>query len=179
MKKIFLVLITAFAFSGCEKDDICDGNTPTTPRLVIECYEFGAITPTIKAVTKLKAVATTESEGVIFNTATDATKYLLNGTKILLPLKINDNLNTETVVYNLTLNFGDTNANSDFLTIKYVQNKVYISRACGYKTLFNLDATAPVTVAEPSTPDGAWIKAIQIVKPNLETENETHVKIYF
>jgi hypothetical protein len=32
MKKIILLLfVIAFSFSGCEKDDICDANTVTTP----------------------------------------------------------------------------------------------------------------------------------------------------
>ena len=39
MKKIFaLSLIVLLSLSGCEKDDICDANTPTTPRLVIDFY---------------------------------------------------------------------------------------------------------------------------------------------
>jgi hypothetical protein len=33
--------------------------------------------------------------------------------------------------------------------------------------------------SEPATPDGAWIKNIVVIKPNLESENEIHVKIYF
>ena len=36
MKKIILLLfVIALSFSGCEKDDICDADTVTTPRLVI------------------------------------------------------------------------------------------------------------------------------------------------
>mgnify|MGYP006353373257 FL=1 len=39
-KTILLLLAVAFTFSSCEKDDICDANTPTTPRLVIGFYDF-------------------------------------------------------------------------------------------------------------------------------------------
>ena len=35
MKKI-LLLLAFIALSSCEKDDICDATTITTPRLIIE-----------------------------------------------------------------------------------------------------------------------------------------------
>ena len=34
---LFLLLLS---FTSCEKDDICDANTPTTPRLVIDFYNI-------------------------------------------------------------------------------------------------------------------------------------------
>jgi len=49
MKKIFLLLFV-FSLLGCEKDDICESTTPTTPRLVIEFYDFNASTATLKNV---------------------------------------------------------------------------------------------------------------------------------
>ena len=39
MKKIYLLFLIAITFSSCEKDDICDANTPTTPRLIIDFYD--------------------------------------------------------------------------------------------------------------------------------------------
>ena len=41
MKKIQLLFICLFSisFSSCEKDDICEATTPTTPKLVIEFYD--------------------------------------------------------------------------------------------------------------------------------------------
>lgn len=36
MKKIlYFLLVFTFGLSSCEKDDICDANTPTTPRMLI------------------------------------------------------------------------------------------------------------------------------------------------
>ena len=56
MKKIIsLLLLFTFGLSSCEKDDICDANTPTTPRLVITFYDNAAPT-TLKTVTNLKVV---------------------------------------------------------------------------------------------------------------------------
>ena len=66
--------------------------------------------------------------------------------------------------------------NSDEVTFNYTRKNVYVSRACGYKTLYTLDATNPVIV----TPDASnWIQNVIVSQPNIENENETHVKIYF
>ena len=173
MKKIFLVLLVAFSFSSCEKDDICDAATSTTPRLVIEFYDNLIATPTLKSLTKLKAVATGMDEGVVFNSAlTDSSRYLSNSSKVYLPLDPSAN----TTTYTLTNNFGAATANADVLSFDYTKNEVYVSRACGYKYLFNLTNTN-TDILTPDTDN--WIKNIIIVKPNLETENEVHIKIYF
>ncbi len=175
MKKIFLLLLVAFSFSSCEKDDICDAATSTTPRLVIEFYDSLIATPTLKNLTNLKAVASGMSDGVVFNTTlsiTNPLRYVTNTSKIYLPL----DPSATTTTYTLTNNFGDTTANADVLTFNYTKNEVYVSRACGYKYLFNLTNTN-TNILTPDTSN--WIKNIIIVKPNLETENEVHIKIYF
>ncbi len=157
-----------FAFSGCEKDDICDANTPTTPRLVIEFYNYLTVTQTLKNVTNLRVSSTS----VVANIDKTAVS------KIQVPLQTN----TETTTLLFIQNGSDldlTNNNTDILTFNYKTYDVYVSRACGFKTLFNLDPADPITKSEPTIPDGAWIKNIVVVKPNLESENEVHVKIYF
>ena len=53
MKKIFYFLLLLASFSSCEKDDICDAATATTPRIIIEFYSTDA-TPVLKKVTNLK-----------------------------------------------------------------------------------------------------------------------------
>ena len=71
MKKTFLHLLILIAFSSCEKDDICDANTVTTPRLIIDFYDnltFGTI-PTTKAVTNL-GISSVGFSNVILNAVT-------------------------------------------------------------------------------------------------------------
>ena len=66
--------------------------------------------------------------------------------------------------------------NSDSVTFNYTRKTEYVSRACGYKTLFTLNSTNPITV----TPDSDnWIQSVVVSQPNIENENETHIKIYF
>ncbi|AWA30493.1 hypothetical protein HYN48_10555 [Flavobacterium magnum] len=184
MKKIYLLLLLAFAFSGCEKDDICDSSTPTTPRLVIEFYDF-TNPALLKDVTNLKVTGTGADQAIVFNDALpedDENRYLANTNKIMLPLKIND----DTAEYTLTLNSGNDVLNvSDMIRLNYTRTSEYVSRACGFKTLFRLnpdvnDDTAPLIInGNPAANAGNWIKNVEIIKSNLETENETHVKIFF
>lgn len=177
MKKIFLLLVVVFSFLGCEKDDICDANTPTTPRLVIEFYDNNAPLATTKAVTKLKAVADgMDGAGVVFNTTlpvTDVNRYLSNDKKIYLPLRAGvDEFST---TYSLTLNSGVVGSeNTDKVTFTYSHYNVFVSRACGYKTLFDLTNTNTNIL---TTDSNNWIKDISIYKANLESENEVHIKI--
>jgi hypothetical protein len=75
---------------------------------------------------------------------------------------------------------SSTGANEDFLQFNYTRQNVFVSRACGYKTIFELNATPNgVIKTDSTTPDGFWIQDINIVTTNIETENETHIKIYF
>jgi hypothetical protein len=175
MKKILLLLLICFAINSCEKDDICDPATPTTPKLVINFYD--AITNAPKLVNNLKVIGDGMTDGIAFTTASDATKYLATGVNtIKIPLK-----NTADITkYHLILNYGNTAVplpNEDILEFKYSRTNVYISRACGYKTIFALTA-APLKT-DAITPDGFWIQSIIVSQPNINEENETHIKIYF
>jgi uncharacterized protein DUF6452 len=185
MKKIYLLLFLAFAaLSGCEKDDICDSSTPTTPRLVIEFYDY-TNPALLKNVTDLKVMGTGAGDAIVFNDALeedDEERYLANSNRIMLPLKINE----DSVEYTLTLNSGNEVLDvQDVIKLNYTRTSEYVSRACGFKTLFKLnpdvnDNTSPLIInGSPAANSGNWIRNVEIIKSNLENENETHVKIFF
>ncbi len=164
MGKVFLVLLLSFVFSSCEKDDICDRNTPTTPKVVIEFYNNASPT-TLKNITKLKVDAVGFTTQLNFDAVS----------KITLPLKTFADVSA----LNLTLNGTDTdntNDNLDEITFNYTRRTEYVSRACGYKTLYTLNTTNPVVLTNDAS---NWIQNITVTQPNIENENETHVKIYF
>jgi Family of unknown function (DUF6452) len=178
MKKIFLLLFIGFAFSSCEKDDICDANTPTTPRLIIEFYDDA--NPTVlKNVVNLRVTEVGMTESVVFNESladTNPARYLLNASKLSLPLKTG----ADVVKYTFALNYGAVpGENVDFFEVNYTRENVYVSRACGYKTVFALSDVNPIIYSDNTIPDGSWIKDINIETNAIENENETHVKIYF
>lgn len=180
MKKVALLVVVLLSvfFSACEKDDICDANTITTPRLVLSFYDIN--NPSVlKSVTQLKVIGEGMTQGIIFNpTATGEAKYVTNGTTVSIPLQVDQDVTT----YNLTFNSGNTNPAlvfTDKIQINYTRTNVFVSRACGYKTNFTLKPTNPIVhTAVPST-TARWIQYISVEKTNIENENETHLKIFF
>lgn len=166
MKKILLLLVLTFSFSGCEKDDICDTNTSVTPRVIIEFYDFSQPT-VLKNVSNLEVHATAELDTIPVFTGVS---------KIQLPL----NPIAETTSYTLKLNSTiPTSANTDILTFNYTTKEVYISRACGFKNIYQFNSPFGVVLADAATPDGKWIRNLDVITDNIENENETHIKIYF
>ena len=165
MRKIFAILLLALSLSSCEKDDICDPATATTPSLVIEFYD--ADSPNnLQTVTNLKVIAPGFTSAILGTTGVS---------KITIPLKTSG----DTTSFEFIENGGDadtTNDNTDILHFTYNRKNIYVSRACGYKVNFDLTNTNTNIL---TTDTDNWIQSIVIAQPNIETENETHIKIYF
>lgn len=164
MKKIAFIalsLLVAVSFWNCEKDDICAEGTPVTPRVIIEFFD-AADPETPKNVTNLGVIASGFTEGFAFN-GTNKIEVLLR-------------TNVDTTDLDFVLNGADNDPANDetiTLTFNYERSNVFISRACGYKTIFNL------TNVLPNDFTGTWISNLTIEQPNIINENETHIKIYF
>lgn len=173
MKKIILLLfVIALSFSGCEKDDICDTNTVTTPRLVISFYDV-TNSSVLKNVTNLKITGEGITDGVIFNGSS-----LINGSTVSIPLKTDADATT----FSFILNYGSTNpglVNEDILKFNYVREELFVSRACGFKTNYTLDPQTPYVHTDAATADKKWIQYIAVKNSSIANENETHLEIYF
>ncbi|TBX67569.1 hypothetical protein EZL74_09880 [Flavobacterium silvisoli] len=166
MKKILLVLLIAFSFSACEKDDIC--TEETTPRLILEFYDISNPANT-KNVVSLKVKGSGAFD--------DLDLGVFSGeSKIKLPL----NPTATTTKYSLILNSANTTlANEDFIEFNYTTQTVYVSRACGYKTTYQLNNQDGVVQSNAASPDVPWIQNLTIQTNSITTENETHIKVYF
>ena len=176
MKKfvnISIALILIACFAGCEKDDICAGTTPTTPRLIIDFYDF-ANQSAVKNVNNLTAIAEGVADTLVFNEQlTDSTRYYFNGNSLALPLNVTDTITK----YRLKINSQSSNPqvfNEDVITINYRTQQLYVSRGCGYKTVFRLSS-----ITEEGNVENQWIRNLQIENANVENENDVHVKIFF
>ena len=166
MKQLFILIFITVFFSGCEKDDICDPTTATTPNLVIEFYDYSQPTLT-KNVVNLK----------VFSEGASGNPFVFNGvSKIKLPLKTTENSTKFSLVLNST---STTSSNEDFLQFNYTTSDVYVSRACGYKKIFELNATGDITQSDPTIPDTFWIKKYKTQIYSINNQNEVHIKIYF
>ena len=66
----------------------------------------------------------------------------------------------------------DNFSNSDIIEISYTPEFVYVSRACGYKTVFN---GAQISFDN----DGEnWIITTDVLNETIENENAAHIIIY-
>ena len=164
LKIVGLSLLLANSFWSCEKDDICAEGTPTTPNVVIEFYDAANPT-TLKTVTNLGVIAPGFTEGNGHNGVS----------KITIPLKTNEDVTTLHFIQN-GADDDTSDDNIDILTFNYVREDVYISRACGFKTLFQLNDGSPVVTDGDA---GLWIQSITVDHSYIQNENETHIKIYF
>lgn len=178
MKKIIsILLLFTFGLSSCEKDDICDANTPTTPRLIMTFYDISNPTKT-KNVKNLKVIGDGMEEGLVFNESlTDSTRYVTNGSTVSIPLKVNDSTATFKFIYD-AFNTNPAAINTDVIKFNYTTQNVYVSRACGFKTIFQLRNLAPFVHTDPDA-DTFWMTEVDLENPNIESEDETHIKVYF
>lgn len=186
MKKIIVILLLVSAFYSCERDDICAESTPTTPHLIIRFYDFAEQSETLNVVgLRIVALDNEDNELEEYQSATTTDS-------IAIPLRIIDNddnpLNGVTTKFILDKDFGavDDNGtpdddtddidlnNKDTIVISYKPKDVYVSRACGYKTIFE---DLQITREED---DNNWIVTYQLVNEPLTVENETeaHIKIF-
>lgn len=149
MKKNYvLIFIFLFTFLSCEKDDICV--EITTPNLIIKFYDNNDPT-VIKQITELTVWAEAK-DSIYINKSLDS---------IIIPLNLNENF-TKYILENNTI--------KDTVKFTYNRNDIFVSRSCGYKTIFeNLQI-------ESNTAN--WIKSISINNSTIDNEKATHIYIF-
>lgn len=173
---VLLLLVTSYLLS-CEKDDLCAEDTPTTPGLVIDFYTKGNTTLK-KSIAKL-----------YYNEAgSEKIDSITNSSRLILPLR-SDAESVKFVLNTVSTLPGQQIPESDKVEfeIKYNSTQTYISRACGFKTTFNLIPRNPELnnpiVTDPSGENNPWFQQtdIQVITTNIEIEDDTnpHIKIYF
>jgi hypothetical protein len=189
LQKLFVLFIALISIS-CERDDICAETTATTPRLLIEFYDASS-TEDLKSVLRL----TTYGEGLVVDEngvqiqpilASNATLlFNENSNSLALPLKIEieedpDFTKARFILEkdtNLRLDDNTTtDSNIDILEITYKSKFVYVSRACGYKSVFT-----ELNMSLEGGIDGEWISNIVIeetLDATIENENTVHVRIF-
>ncbi len=161
---------------SCEKDDICAETTPTTPQLILRFYDILEQEET-KMVTDFIAYGLDDNNDVVifddlFITTTDSLVIPLrteaNATRIVLhrDYDVDDNGTPDDTTDDIAL------GNTDVINITYQREDVYVSRACGYKSIFNNIAISIETDADN------WVLNSETLNANITNENSAHVKIY-
>ncbi|MEL4307836.1 DUF6452 family protein [Joostella sp. CR20] len=174
---VFILAVGLAIFSACEKDDICPGDTLTTPYLNIGFYNFNN-QDAFKSATKLRIVGI-DSTGYaeIINTFTDRS----NQTQVSIPL--NTAVNYSQFIFTFNSRDDEETAeelgNQDTLQFNYTRQEYFISRGCGYGVNF----TDLATIINPAYKDTVqnteeWIIAAFDQETNLQNQDTIHVKIY-
>ena len=155
MKKILtLIAVILLCLTACEPDDICLEDTPGTPKLIVVFYDKNQ-TDTKKSVTDLQLKGV-NMERILYNATTDS---------ISLPL----NTLARSTSFSITTT-QNGNATEDIITFNYDPEDQFISRACGYKTIFtNLTFSTVNTLS--------FISTIEILNSTISDNNNSHVKI--
>lgn len=135
-------------FSACEKDDIC--LLDTTPNLVIVFKDKDDI-ETKKSVSQLTVWAQ-DKDSIIIQQSLDS---------IAIPLDLNNDLTR--------YRFANSSSTDEF-TFVYSRTDEFVSRSCGYKTLFS-----NLIVENPTN---NWISSYEIQNTSVENENSTHITFY-
>lgn len=152
-------MIIGFYLISCEPDDICLTTIPDTPKLIIGFFDES--TGLKKEVLDLKVQGNNSEEIYLFQT-TDS---------ISLPLKNLEKITSYALVKNFKENINDS-GNRDHLLVSYQYNHIYISRACGYMS--NYDINQVVIENDNSN----WIIKSEIINSQVKDEKTIHVKVF-
>lgn len=140
--------------TNCERDDICSETTPTTPRIIIE-FRDATDTDELKIVPRLTVYgdstsipvpdAEDSSSAIIIDSNDGVERRLFNQnvSEAKPPLIVGAEFETITTRFaferrtDLRLDEDpNTSSNVDIVEFTYVSEYVYVSRACGYKSIF-------------------------------------------
>jgi len=146
---IITLAFLALLITSCEKDDSCID--PTTPNLVIEFYDYND-SENLKSIDNLS---------IIYLLTGDTIEYE-NTDRVEIPLNVNDDLCSFKFI-------KDTEA--DIVLFNYQRENVFVSKACGYKTLFH---NLSVNIENIDY----WIKDIEIINQEIVNDTSAHVKIF-
>ncbi len=158
--RIILLLVTLLCLNGCTKDDICSGETLTTPLLIIVFKDIDNPL-NLKNVPNLTIIADYANDVEVYNgSAVDS---------IAIPLR--------TGADNTRFRFSNENDqgtfnNIDIVSFNYQRQDIYVNRACGFKTTYSeLESVLDLDVNN-------WILNLDIENQIIEDETKAHITIF-
>jgi hypothetical protein len=154
MKQFLTLSAVVLCLCACEPDDICLEGTPGTPQLIVAFYDKNQ--PDSK-----KSVSNLQVTGVGMET------LLYDATLDSISLPLRTLTNSTSFSLKATQNGI---AAEDIITFNYNPKDKFISRACGYKTIFD-----NLTISTANTLN--FINNIEIITNSISDNNTTHVKI--
>ncbi len=149
-KNIYYILAILLIIISCEKDDFCIDDT--TPSLILKFYDS-------ENEEDVKSIVIDSVRALNMELIANYTNKTLDS--IFIPLDINKNITS------YEISSGST---SDTIYFNYDLNDVFVSRSCGYKTIFKnltIDRTT-----------NNWIKSYNIKTTIIDNDTTAHINIY-
>ena len=144
---------------SCTKDDLCSGETPTTPLLTIEFLDFtDRITP--KPTDDLAVRLRDTDSTTVYSGVSDVT--------LALPL---DTESDQSLFYLISKASSVENLDVVNLDVFYQRQDQYVNRACAFKTIYT-----NMAFESDQTPL-SWIRDIELLTPTVE-DASVHMYIY-
>ena len=166
------VLLIATLLVSCERDDICPDGVATTPRLLIDLIDVED--PDVNKNVFDLFVVGVNNDGTVKD---PLPSYIFQNTNnLVLPLDTAASMTEYILVQEASLNDNGTpdidtddfiDGNQDRMIINYNRETIFVSRACGFKTIFT-----NITVNIVDDADNWMLSATPLI-PNLTIENET------
>lgn len=171
MKKIITIITFLLLTLSCEKDDICTSIDANTPHLKIKFFN------------NLDREATKKVENLLVVGIDNNLSYGAESSRdsIAIPLRILENNTSYRLIKDYMIDDNDTpddptddfaTGNEDVIIINYENEEVFISKACGFKNVFN-NVNFGFT-----DDDDSWILNSSVINNNIENENNAHIHIY-
>tara|TARA_B110001450_G_C17661322_1_gene497375 strand:+ start:503 stop:1015 length:513 start_codon:yes stop_codon:yes gene_type:complete len=169
MRKLITIITFLLLIISCEKDDICTSTDANTANLKIKFYN-NLDRDVLKKVNNLLIVGNSLSYGI--ESSRDS---------ISIPLRILENNTSYKLIKDYIINDNGTpddltddfaTGNEDEIIINYENEEIFISKACGFKNVFN-NVNFGFT-----DDDDNWILNTSVINNKIENENDAHIHIF-
>lgn len=174
MKKIISIIVFVLLTISCEKDDICTTPNADTAHLVIRFYD-NSNQDTPKEVTDLLVI------GILDNGDLISDGIVSTRDSIAIPLRTIQNNTSFILKKDYAINdSGTPNDTSDdtvegiedVIILNYENEELFISKACGFKNIFNN------VIFDFDTDGDDWIIGANVVNTKIENQDNAHIHIF-
>jgi hypothetical protein len=171
MKNFITIFLFLLLITSCEKDDICTSTDAKTSYLKIKFYN-NLDRDVLKTVNNLLIVGVNNPISYGIESSRDS---------ILIPLRILENNTSYKLIKDYTIDDNQTpddltddfaTGNEDEIIINYENEEVFISKACGFKNIFN-NVNFGFT-----DDDDNWILNTSVINNIIENEIDAHIYIF-
>lgn len=150
---LFLTVTSLFFFLGCQNEFCVDTGTP---QLILRLYNKDTITKP----KSLNLVVWAQNKDSLFE------GQPINTDSLAIPLDTKNNSTT----YFISQQVDADNVSTEQITITYTTEDIFVSKSCGFKTVFNN--------VEITTTTNNWLTQTTLTTTAITDEKNAHVQLF-